>query len=1037
MDRARHISPGRRRPLGGLWPCFALLVAGACVPEIDTTRIAREDPSVGAAFYREMCQRVAVAEDPALVAGHPTCMDNLEPAATDGPRLKALFLQRDRLVSETNAALEAPVGGAVREMLEQMLPLYDDGTMLRATDTMQAWLASLEQDPEALGAIERIARRDGYVQPHLTPGFMRVLMSFDGTAELLARSLEAVTTTEAGTVTLANALSVLQPELVDAFDEEDDPNHSWYVLRELLESYDPELDNQTARYIVQRDARGLALTVGGVQASGTPFPLARVSRAEPRDQFGRLLDGGGDLVYRYNNVEGTVLAGLTREVARITRAAPGAIGQLLRPGALLLGPQRARSANYSSGQVRFGGYDTTRSPLLDLAYVAGVVAKRDTLLPALASLQELARRDERALAAGTQALSVALRMLREQPYADYRLEDDTAMTEELLDVVVEILREPGLAESLLDAFEDPRVGNLSSTIARYLKFKDLIDYNPQDLNGPPTGTMRTPVDRTRPDLRTNRSIFQRFIHLMFDARGARLCNKEGAYVTMLGISYPFFGSGYAECELTQIDDIAIFHSESIIGKAVVTIKDSTLAAVATHSLIEFESGIDGFGLYPTPASLDRFVFAPYNAYLSGLYDDVPTWDGVPLKSRHNGTIFAWELEGFYDNIAPIVQAFYDHRRIDLFVELFATLHRHYGSRDSDFVQSDDPNAALYAPNTGIVRFEPVIAEAVATNPLAGIGRALAALKGINVGGIDGRARVLALMRSLILPEQNAGLTTRAGRSYTVRNDGQTVVNITPVHLLVDALRSADAALALDPELSTAMGDGIKGLVGGLLDSNGQRMASSDTAPLAAQLLGFVQARLQAHVTAGDLNTWADGMDDRLQEVIDQPLVQTLVPLCSLLMRDPEARAQVDALLQHLVENDFYTSTVQGLADALQLLDNEADLRPLARSLATAADPKNGMFQRGITLMQAMGARDTGRALPQLLARLVSHPEDNPNAETPVEALLDIMLEVNRNRPGSGTPRSRTDYAKSVSVVRSFLSDPDRGLERLYEIIANR
>lgn len=1021
--------------MGVLGPCLAFLAA--CAPEMDTTRIAREDPSVGAAVYREMCNRIAVADDPTLVAGHPTCTQNLEPAADDSARLKALFLQRDRLIDETNAALEAPVGGAVRDMLEQMLPLYDDGTMREATDTMQTWLESLAQDTEALGALERIARRDGYVQPHLTPGFIRVFMNFEGTGKLLAKSLEAIATTEAGTVTLANALSVLQPELVDAFDEEDDSNHSWFVVRDFLRTYDAELDNQTARYIVQRDDRGVAKTVSGAQVSGTPFPLARVTRSERRDQFGRLLDGGGALAYRYDNVEGTVLAGLTREAARISKTSPGAIGQLLRPGALLLGPPRARSATYSSGQVRFGGYDTTRSPLLDLAYVGGIVAKRDTLLPALTAWQELARRDERALASGTRALSVALQMLRKQPYADYRLEDDTAMAEDLLEIVVEILRQPGLVESLLDAFEDPRVANLSGTISRYLEYKDLISYDPQNINGPPTGTMQTPVDRTRPDLRNNRSIFQRFIHLMFDARHAKLCNKEGAYVTMLGVSYPFFGDGYAECELTQIDDIAIFHTESIIGKAVVTIKDSTLAAVATHSLIEYESGIDGFGLYPTPESLDRFVFAPYNAYLAGIYDDVPTWDGVSLKSRHNGTIFSWELEGFYGNLAPIIQAFYDHGRIDLFVDLFGALHKHYGSRDSDFVQSDDPNAYLYAPNTGIVRFEPVIAEAVATNPLAGIGRALATLKSIDVGGIDGRTRVLALARSLMLPELNAGLTTRAGRSYTVRNDGQTVVNLTPMLLLVDALRNVDAALELDPDLSSAMGDGLKGLIGGLLDSNGQRMASADTAPLAAQILGFVQTRIQAHATAGDLAAWADGMDERLQEVLDQPLVQTLVPLGSLLMRDAEARGEVDALLQHLVTKDAYTSTIQGLADALQLLDDETDLRPLARSLAVAADPKNGMIQRGIAMMQAMGTRDTGNALPQLLTRLVVHPADDPNAETPIEALFDVMLEVNRNKPGSGTPRTRSDYAKSLDVVRSFLADPDRGLERLYEIIANR
>lgn len=1041
MDSARHNLPGKRRPLGGIWPRFASSLAlaclAACVSDIDTTRIAREDPSVGAAIYREMCMRVAVSEDPTLVAGHPTCLDDAKPADSDGPRLKALYAQRGRLIREANAALAAPVGGAVREMLEQMLPLYDDGTMRAATDTMQTWLAELEQDAEALGAVERMSKREGYVPPNLTPGFMRVMMSFDGTRDLLASSLHDLVTTDEGSVTLSNALSVIGPELNDAFDEADDPEHTWFLVRDFLQTYDPALDKAAARYIVERDNRGFALTMSGTAVSGTPFPLPQTSRSEPRDQFGRLLDGSGQPVFRYDNVEGTVLAGLTREAARIAKTAPGALGQLIRPGALLMGPARAKSATYSSGAVRFGGYDSSKSPLLDVAYAAGVMAKKDTLAPALTALQELAKRDERALAASTQAISIGLQLLRQEPYASMHLEDDTAMVEDLLDIFTEILREPGLAEDLMTAMEDPRVSNLCATIGRYMKFKDLIDYNPQNLNGPPTGIMQTPVDRSRPDVRGNRSMFQRFTHLLYDSRHAQLCNKPNAYVTMLGVSYPLFGSGYAKCELTQIDDLAIFHAESIIGKSVVTIKDSTLATVATHSLIEYMSGITGFGLYPTPESLDRFVFAPYNAYLAGMYDDVPSFDGVPLKSRHNGTIFAWELEGFYGNISPIIQVFYDHGRTDLFVDIFATLHKHYGSRDSDFTQSSNPGAELYAPNTGLVRFEGAISKALEANPMAGFGRALATLRGINVGGVDGRTRVLALLRQLVLPEMNTGLTTRVGRAYTVRNDGQVVNNISPVLLLVDALRNIDAALDSDPELSTAVGDGLKGVVGGLLDSNGTRMASSDTAAITAQLLGFVNARIQEHAATGDLNAWADGLDDRLQQVIEEPLVQTLVPLGTLLMRDPEARAQVDALLQHLVDEGSYASTIQGLGDALQLIDNETDLRPLARSLAIAADPKNGMIQRGIGLMQAMAAVDEGKAFPQLLSRLVTHPEADQNAETPVEAMLDIMLSVNRGKPGAATPRTRADYAKSISTLRLFLADPDRGLERLYEIIANR
>jgi hypothetical protein len=278
--------------------------------------------------------------------------------------------------------------------------------------------------------------------------------------------------------------------------------------------------------------------------------------------------------------------------------------------------------------------------------------------------------------------------------------------------------------------------------------------------------------------------------------------------------------------------------------------------------------------------------------------------------------------------------------------------------------------------------------------------------------------------------------TRDGHPYTVRNDGQQMVNITPTLLLVDALRKVNHTLDRDPELSGAVFDGLEGVIGGLLDSNGVQMASADTAPLTVEILGFVNDRIQEHVAAGDLSVWADTLDERFQEVLEEPLVQTLVPVGAMFAEDPDARLQIDALLQHLATKDSYQSTLQGLADALQLIDDESDLRPLARSLAVAADPKNGMLIRGIALMQAMAARDTGKALPQLLARLVTHPTQQ-NDETPVEGLMDIMLDVNRGKPGAAAARNKADYARAISVVRSFLSDPDRGLERLYEIIANR
>src|SRR5262249_16492784 len=68
------------------------------------------------------------------------------------------------------------------------------------------------------------------------------------------------------------------------------------------------------------------------------------------------------------------------------------------------------------------------------------------------------------------------------------------------------------------------------------------------------------VDRTKPDTGYNRSARQRVPHPLNDASGVRLCNKQGAVVTFFGFPTTL---PYDECDLLEVDDLAIFYMQSI------------------------------------------------------------------------------------------------------------------------------------------------------------------------------------------------------------------------------------------------------------------------------------------------------------------------------------------------------------------------------------------------------------------------------------------------------------------------------------------
>src|SRR5688572_2501424 len=238
-----------------------------------------------------------------------------------------------------------------------------------------------------------------------------------------------------------------------------------------------------------------------------------------------------------------------------------------------------------------------------------------------------------------------------------------------------VLREPGLAEDMLEALKDPVFDNLSASTSLLLRHKkDLI--TEADVAG---GTVFSiPVDRGRPDVRGNQSLQQRMLHLMFDTREARY---EPEFI---GIPLGF---------IFQIDDLAEFYVLSIIGEAEVP------------SLV---ASLTGLSTTPTPEELALFLNQDQD------FGNPVGHEGVDVKDNDGDTLFALTASGLDDVLRPLVRVFYDHGQLDLLLDLFDILHLHWATKEGGDFQGQNADNPRYSKLSGIARYEPLLVETFET-----------------------------------------------------------------------------------------------------------------------------------------------------------------------------------------------------------------------------------------------------------------------------------------------------------------------------------
>lgn len=763
----------RRWSAGGL-----VLLVSLTGSDCDVDLGVRPKPaarSFGEIVYTEVCERVAYSAElaevqagqrPALdsagVAYRSMCRGGQPPPAGSPPVLTAVHANRKTIIEEVNAGLPEGILTPLDLTLRRSLPALDGAAGRLSVLRTGELLVSTATEARAKGSYAKLAWQDGFVPA----GTTQQMLLWALTRPSLQGALRETTRVLAQPVATGDKpLTALLQGIAGALAQPEQVKNPLAADRTLRVALDLLLSNQAelrtlppgqTQWMVLRDGRGVADVnkVGGLLPAGfvdkngdgradlddllhfvgptgetrldvTPFRLldrARVDAAVARDAEGRaLVSAGGAPLYRYQNLDDTVLAALLREGGGLTQPQRDIPFRVSKGMQWLMGPRMPQRKEYPNGSaLAYVGFDTSpnQAPMLDLlhAYVQllGYSDRGDAtgtdLSRLLRGVSLLMRDQESAMARSLHAVMQALDEGKKPAYSDAVLPDSSTVFDDLAPILVRLLRQPGLVPDLLDALRNPATGDLAELLALLMNDSGYFFMNQAQLDatkpGAVTGALGKRVNRGAVDqdidyvtsnVVNNRSIMQRVLHLVHDANGHQFCNKAGAKVSQ---PIPLPGT-YAPCDLLKIDDLALFYLLSMTSRPV---KDTLpeadfLNAIQSDGLrtamrlggalfLSNMLGIPGFdfvtisiippknAVYPSPEAASRLLFQDRAGRTAFQQDALDLGACSPRRpgtlccnqnhdwqQHHNGVLFALESvrskngRNFYQAISPVVDVF--------------------------------------------------------------------------------------------------------------------------------------------------------------------------------------------------------------------------------------------------------------------------------------------------------------------------------------------------------------------------------------------
>ena len=439
-------------------------------------------------------------------------------------------------------------------------------------------------------------------------------------------------------------------------------------------------------------------------------------------------------------------------------------------------------------------------------------------------------------------------------------------------------------------------------------------------------------------------------------------------------------------------------------------------------------------------------------------------DGDWATQRGKNTIFVWEQFGFYQAITPLLSAFVNHGREDIFIDLMETLYRHWadaqGTADECLLSSDPTAKYQQCTMDGVETYEPLLAQDFTGDLFPALHDLLPVLQATtiphctasdpNSGACtaeqtyDGITVLANATRALVDPGQAlaAGLVDRHGTATGLRNDGSTNPQVTPVYLLTQALNEIDAAFANLPN-PDPNDDRLaqwrlfrSQLVDQFLTIDGTGTSSTFDNAAIPKIVPTVIDVLRAQLFAQCPTTFAppftrcawarDTWTNELTTVVHGPVFAATMDVLEALRTDATARAQLGRLLQYLLDaasqNAALPSMLATANDIIQILKDDANLVPLYQALApgfdaTTTDAQGHILQKSaLDASLALLGRISGRAYDTRGNEICS-------AELDPNQILAIALQ-NLVTPVAGT-NGQSGQAP-LQTIMDAIGDVNRG-----------
>jgi len=1005
----------------------------ACGYRLDTTREASERGSLGLEIYR-------IIEDD-LQRMHPK-------------KGLALAREQERLVRALDGLMPDAMLSDLQDYLVAILPLYDEGVLQAVIRPSACILAQFADDAQFLQATWYADHPSGYGKDESGP-LLRKLLANPATPDLLDHLAVLWLTHDGLDSQLApddgedDTFTALQKELarkMTAAEIDEDPDCGASVFLDFLLSADGRLmaGQGEEHWIVRTGVRGRARpardpNTGELLAPFVDADLDGLADVDPSngdfvDADGAPLDvpppfqpdgsrwlDGGSLLYEYSDLRQSMLGALTDQLEALV--ADGFIWELPPSLRALLGETVARADD----QGVFPGYQPDDSPAVALAHAILVFLDYDRLPELLDALLTVAEIREPQLA----KLRNEFHRVREitDNYEQFSLNDHNRLLDDLIPRLLEMEQREYLAD-FLRSYSDPRAMGLQAGLADMIRYRDVLDDQ-----APGGMEFHLPTDFDLSDSQyANRSNLQKMLHLTWDTNGAE------------------HGTSVAGFDVFTITDMLAFWIDSTADTGN---SDEGLAYVPWYvvaAVSEFTNE------HPPVEEVDRFMNHDHT-----FLGNPKGREGHELLNYNAESLLALEVSGMLEALRPGSTAMAVRDRdpnnpenrggTKVFADLLSALHPHYSV--------NVPNASPACANMRVL--EPMLLDIMDNTDLLRVaGDFLGSLDGLKTAsGLDVVDELALFTRHLLEPDPT--ILRHDGGDWVFAADDTTHVSpISPLYLLLDALRVVDDALDADAEADAALDRTADLLCDRFLEVEEidglWRFSNRRAWFLVLNAVSFVKQRAEKHRAAGDLSDKLAELEDDLRDAVGGRVTPRLVTAFQLVADDSELPGELDSIVLDLLDDSdpgWVRTLRKGVAWLLQDLLVDRVTVPMSNSLGrqidpdgygwefipgagcAASDPPNVLVSRLMKLLLRL--RETRVPERDVFAELLANAGElfaSPDGY-PLHDFGKVIGAVHRQDPEQTGEKSIDDIAGILQELSDYLTDDVRGLEKLYQQVERR